>query len=76
MRACYRFYDEGVEVERIEAPALVIHGDEDLIVPVENGRVLAARLPNARYVELPGRGHNIPLEDPETFNALVLEFLA
>ena len=75
MRACYRFYDEGVEVERVQMPALVIHGDEDLIVPVENGRRLAARLPNARYVELPGRGHNIPLEDPKTFNRLVLDFL-
>jgi 3-oxoadipate enol-lactonase len=75
MQACYRYYGEGVEVERIEAPALVIHGDEDLIVPVENGRMLAARLPNASYVELPRRGHNIPLEDPETFNRLVLEFL-
>ena len=76
MKACYRFYEEGCEVERIEAPALVIHGDEDLIVPVENGRMLAARLPNAHYVELPRHGHNIPLEDPETFNRLVLEFLA
>jgi pimeloyl-ACP methyl ester carboxylesterase len=75
MRACYRYYDEGREVERIEAPALVIHGDEDLIVPVENGRLLAARVPNARYVELHGRGHNIPLEDPQTFNQIVLEFL-
>jgi pimeloyl-ACP methyl ester carboxylesterase len=76
MRACYRYYDEGVEVERVGAPALVVHGDEDLIVPVENGRMLAARLPGARYVELAGRGHNVPLEDPETFNRLVLEFLA
>jgi 3-oxoadipate enol-lactonase len=75
MHACYRYYDEGAEVERIEARTLVIHGDQDLIVPVENGRMLAARLPNARYVELTGRGHNIPLEDPETFNRLVLEFL-
>ena len=56
-------------------PALVIHGSEDLIVPVENGRTLARRLPNARYVELEGRGHNLMLEDPETFNALVLGFL-
>jgi 3-oxoadipate enol-lactonase len=73
--ACYQFYAEGCPVERIEAPALVVHGDQDLIVPVENGRMLAARLPNARYVELPGRGHNLPLEDPETFNSLVLDFL-
>jgi 3-oxoadipate enol-lactonase len=75
MNACYRYYEDGCDVERIEAPALVIHGDEDLIVPVENGRLLAARLPCARYVELPGRGHNVPLEDPATFNRLVLEFL-
>jgi pimeloyl-ACP methyl ester carboxylesterase len=75
MRACYRYYDDGCQVERIDAPALVVHGDEDLIVPVENGRALAARLPNARYVELTGRGHNVPLEDPDTFNRLVLDFL-
>jgi pimeloyl-ACP methyl ester carboxylesterase len=75
MAACYRYYDEGCPVERIDAPALVVHGDEDLIVPVDNGRMLAARLPNARYVELPGRGHNVPLEDPGTFNRLVLDFL-
>ena len=73
--ACYRFYDQALEVERIEVPALVVHGDDDLIVPVENGRTLARRLPNARYVELARRGHNAMLEDPEAFNAVVLDFL-
>ena len=63
-------------MERIEAPTLVLHGDADVVVPVENGRMLASRLPNARYVELPGRGHNLPLEDPPTFNRLVLDFLS
>jgi 3-oxoadipate enol-lactonase len=74
--ACYRFYAEGCAVERVDVPTLVVHGDADLIVPVENGRMLAARLPNARYVELAGRGHNLMLEDPETFSSLVLEFLS
>ena len=76
VRACYRFYAEAVEVESIEAPALVVHGSEDLIVPVDNGRALASRLPNARYLELAGYGHNVMLEDPQTFNRLVLEFVA
>jgi pimeloyl-ACP methyl ester carboxylesterase len=76
INACYMYYARGCEVERIDVPALVVHGDEDLIVPVENGRMLAARLPNARYVELARVGHNVPLELPETFNALVLEFLS
>jgi 3-oxoadipate enol-lactonase len=74
--ACYGFYARACEVEQIDVSALVVHGDADVIVPVENGRALAARLPNARYVELPGRGHNVQLEDPATLNRLVLEFLA
>jgi pimeloyl-ACP methyl ester carboxylesterase len=73
--ACYGFYARGCAVERITAPALVVHGDQDLIVPVENGRILAARLPTARYVELAGVGHNLQLEVPGTLNELVLEFL-
>ena len=73
--ACYAFYRAGCAVERISAPTLVIHGSEDVIVPVENGRMLAERIPGARYVELPGRGHNLPPEEPETFAALVNEFL-
>lgn len=73
--ACYRFYDAGCEVQRVAAPALVVHGDADLIVPVENGRMLAGRLPDAEYVELPGRGHNLMLEDPESLVSLVRRFL-
>jgi 3-oxoadipate enol-lactonase len=73
--ACYRFYAEGCDAERVGVRALVVHGDEDLIVPVENGRLLVARLPRVKYVELPGRGHNLMLEDPETFVGLVREFL-
>jgi 3-oxoadipate enol-lactonase len=73
--ACYAFYAEGCDAERLTIPALVVHGEEDLIVPVENGRMLAKRLPNVTYVELPGRGHNLMLEDPETFARLVVEFL-
>jgi 3-oxoadipate enol-lactonase len=75
LEACYGFYARGSEVERIDAPALVVHGDADVIVPVENGRALASRLPNARYVELAGRGHNVQLEDPGTINRLTLRFL-
>jgi 3-oxoadipate enol-lactonase len=75
LQACYGFYNRRCEVERIDARTLVLHGDADVVVPVENGRMLASRLPNARYVELPGRGHNLPLEDPATFNRLVLRFL-
>jgi pimeloyl-ACP methyl ester carboxylesterase len=73
--ACYGFYSEGCEAERVDVPTLVLHGEADRIVPVENGRMLAARLPRSELVELRGRGHNVMLEDPQTFNRLVLAHL-
>jgi 3-oxoadipate enol-lactonase len=74
--ACYAFYREGCEAERVSVPALVVHGDEDLIIPVENGRMLAARLPDVEYVELAGHGHNLPLEIPDALAGLVSRFLS
>jgi class 3 adenylate cyclase len=41
----------------IHVPTLVMHRRGDVIVPVGNGRYLAAHVPNARYVELPGANH-------------------
>ena len=73
--ACVRFVEEGSEIERISAPTLVLHGDDDRVVPVSNGRALAQRIPGAELVERPGHGHNLMLEDAETFNRLVLRFL-
>jgi pimeloyl-ACP methyl ester carboxylesterase len=65
LEACYEYYDAAIPIERIEARALVVHGTEDVVVPPENGRMLAARLPNAEYVEIEGGGHNLPLEIPD-----------
>lgn len=73
--ACVGFYEAGCDLDSIEIDSLVVHGDQDLIVPVENGRMLADRLPHVDYVELPGRGHNLMLEDPGTFVRLVRDFL-
>ena len=74
--ACFAFYEDRQDLESIDIPALVVHGDEDLIVPVQNGRMLAERLSRVEYVELPGRGHNLMLEDPDTFAGVVRDFLA
>jgi pimeloyl-ACP methyl ester carboxylesterase len=65
----------GVEVERIDVPALVIHGELDAVVPVSNGRLLAARMPRAELVVLPGKGHAPQLEEPAELAAIVCDFL-
>jgi len=41
----------------VRVPALVMHGADDQIVPVEVGRYVAQRLPTARFVEIPEVGH-------------------
>ena len=44
----------------LRAPTLVIHGDADILVPVDNGRNVAAAIPGARLVEIEGMGHDVP----------------
>jgi pimeloyl-ACP methyl ester carboxylesterase len=44
----------------VRVPALVVHGDADILVPIENGRRVAAAIPGARFLEIPGMGHAIP----------------
>jgi pimeloyl-ACP methyl ester carboxylesterase len=73
--AADRYKDVGVEVERIDVPALVVHGELDRVVPVANGRLLASRMPRAELVVLPGQGHAPMLEQPAEFAALVCDFL-
>ena len=72
--ACLAFVERGAPIEQIDVPTLVVHGDADRVVPLENGRAIAARVEGARLVELPGRGHVTQLQDPDAFNAAV--FLA
>jgi len=44
----------------LRIPTLVIHGDADILVPVENGRNVAAAVAGARLVEIEGMGHDVP----------------
>ncbi|MGB7756435.1 MAG: alpha/beta hydrolase, partial [Salinisphaera sp.] len=44
----------------VRCPALVVHGSADPLLPVKHGRSTAECLPNARYEEVPGMGHDLP----------------
>jgi pimeloyl-ACP methyl ester carboxylesterase len=52
-------------LRRISAPTAIVHGTDDPLVDVVNGRRLAELIPGARYVELEGVGHLPPLEAPD-----------
>jgi pimeloyl-ACP methyl ester carboxylesterase len=63
--------DRRERLRRIKAPTLVIHGLDDPLVPVEGGRDTAAHIPGARLHEIPGMGHDLPLELVETLSDLI-----
>jgi 3-oxoadipate enol-lactonase len=61
-------------LNRIEAPTLVVHGRDDRMVPVENGRMIADRIPGAGLIEVEECGHLYPTEAPE-IDAAIGEFM-
>ena len=65
----------GPRLRELELPTLLIWGEEDRVVLLENGRRLAGDLPRANLVTLPGVGHLPPEEAPQRSVAPVLDFL-
>jgi pimeloyl-ACP methyl ester carboxylesterase len=59
----------------IRVPVLLVHGDQDRLVPVAAARLAAQRHPHWRYLELPGVGHVPQLQVPELLAAEVLTWL-
>jgi pimeloyl-ACP methyl ester carboxylesterase len=59
------------KLSRIKVPTLVIHGTDDVLVPVENGRRVANAVPGARLLEFEHMGHNLPERVwPQVFDAI------
>jgi pimeloyl-ACP methyl ester carboxylesterase len=63
------------EVTAIRCPTLVLHARADKSVPLADAQKLADAIPNARIEVLDGTGHTMQVERPETFNALVRDFV-
>lgn len=74
LQACMA-HDTFNEINQINVPTLVIHGDEDKLVPYENGETLAEKIPNAEFLTIQGAGHIYITEANDLVNKRVLEFL-
>jgi pimeloyl-ACP methyl ester carboxylesterase len=59
----------------IRTPTLVIHGEKDALVPVDQGKAMALRISGAAFAAIPGVGHLANLEAPRTFNNELVSFL-
>jgi len=60
---------------QVSVPTLVITGEEDEMIPVEESRRIAAAVPGATLVIVPRAGHLANIEQPEAFNDALNAFL-
>ncbi|MFY1621026.1 alpha/beta fold hydrolase [Micromonospora sp. WMMD736] len=60
----------------ITCPTLIVGGGRDRLVPVASLEDVADAIPGARWEIMPDAGHHPMFEQPEVFNALLIEFLA
>jgi pimeloyl-ACP methyl ester carboxylesterase len=68
-------FDVESRVEGIRSQTLVVSGDADEIVPVQNSRNLAAKIPGATLRIVEGGSHTFFSERADEFNKLLTDFL-
>lgn len=68
-------FDAQSRVPGIAAQTLVISGDTDRVVPVQNSINLAGSIPNSRLDIIENGSHLVAIEQPAKFNAIVTRFL-
>jgi non-heme chloroperoxidase len=69
-------FDLDAHLATIAVPTLVVAGRADRVLLPGESRRIADRIPRSRLVVLPRAGHLPHLEQPDAFNAVLLEFLA
>ncbi len=68
-------YDFRDRLPEIGCPTLVVHGHDDMLVPVEDAWEFKRLIPHATLRILDDTGHVPMLERPQTFNALLADFV-
>jgi pimeloyl-ACP methyl ester carboxylesterase len=59
----------------LRVPTLVLHGTEDRVVPIEDGRYIAGQIPGAHFFALEGHGHPAHYMAPATFAQVLRSFV-
>jgi non-heme chloroperoxidase len=65
------------DLKKVKIPVLVLHGEDDQIVPFEiSGPKAAALLSNGTLISYPGFPHGMPTTEAETINKDIFEFIS
>ncbi len=75
LAACDSF-DITAELPNITQPALVVVGEQDRLTPPKYATFLAEHMPRAHTVVIPGAGHYVPIEAPDTLAQVIHHWLA
>lgn len=62
-------------LSKVRSPTLVLHGDADKLVPIACGKDTAKRIPGARFVSIPGMGHDLPPQVSALLTGHIVPFL-
>lgn len=64
--------DRRTQLRTIKAPVVIIHGEADPVVSFEAAKELAATIPNAKLIAIPGMGHDLPKQlIPKVVNGIL-----
>jgi pimeloyl-ACP methyl ester carboxylesterase len=69
-------WDAYTRLSKIKAPTLVMAGKNDILMPPENAKILADRIPGANLVYFEKSGHALFAHEPQKVLATLLQFLA
>lgn len=67
--------DCSAALHRITCPTMVVTGENDVIIRLDDCRAMAESILGGRFVTIPHSGHLSSLENPEDFNRALLDFL-
>jgi pimeloyl-ACP methyl ester carboxylesterase len=65
LAACNSYQGTLDAAVKVTIPVTLILGERDMMTPLKAGKALAAALPNAKTVVLPGAGHMMMIEQPD-----------
>ncbi len=68
-------FDSSNRASHIDKPTLILAGQEDRVMPLPLTKDLAGKIPGARLEVFPGSAHLLFLEEAQTVNRLIIEFL-
>ena len=62
LAACNAYQNALAAAAQVKVPATFILGERDMMTPAKAGKALAAAMPNARTIVVPGAGHMMMAE--------------